>query len=115
MKEVTLKTVDFTKTKLERCAKILLKVQEQLTDKMYYIGIHQDSNKSTLSLPLTRLLGVVKIRLAQINTDIGVIKNQIKMGTAQMMMQQGANQDERKKLDKVVATFMDAITKQIEA
>ena len=32
MKEVSLKTVEFTKTKLEKCAKILLKIQEQLTD-----------------------------------------------------------------------------------
>ena len=69
-----------------------------------------------LSLPLSRLLGVVKIRLAQINTDIGVIKNQIKQGAAG-----GAgggssgSYDDKKKLDKVVATFMDAVTKQIEA
>jgi hypothetical protein len=82
MKQVNLRSVEFAKYKLERCAKILLKVQELLTDQMYYIGIHQDSNQSTLSLPLSRLLGVVKIRLAQINTDIGVIKNQIKQGTA---------------------------------
>jgi fructose-1,6-bisphosphatase len=80
---------------------------------MYYIGIHQDSNQSSLSLPLTRLLGVVKIRLAQINTDIGVIKNQIKGGVASGS---GNNsQEEQKKLDRVVATFMDAVTKQIEA
>ena len=82
MKKVNLKSVEFAKYKLERCAKILLKIQEILTDQMSYIGIHQDSNQSTLSLPLTRLLGVVKIRLAQINTDIGVIKNQIKQGVA---------------------------------
>lgn len=78
MRQVTLQSVEFAKFKLERCAKILLKVQELLTDQMYYIGIHQDSSKSTISLPLTRLLGVVKVRLAQINTDIGVIKNQIR-------------------------------------
>jgi hypothetical protein len=44
MREVTLKSVEFAKFKLERCAKILLLVQEHLTDQMYFIGIHQDSN-----------------------------------------------------------------------
>jgi tetratricopeptide (TPR) repeat protein len=116
MKQVNLRSVEFAKYKLERCAKILLKVQELLTDQMYYIGIHQDSNQSTLSLPLTRLLGVVKVRLAQINTDIGVIKNQIKQG-ASTGPTGGAQSsvEDKKKLDKVVATFMDAVTKQIEA
>ena len=82
---------------------------------MYYIGIHQDSNSSSISLPLTRLLGVVKIRLAQINTDIGVIKNQIKAGAPGAQGGPVGSIEEKKKLDKVVATFMDAVTKQIEA
>ena len=60
-----------------------------------------------------RLLGVVKIKLAKINTDIGVIKNSIKVGVEA----QGdkISSSEKKKLDKVVSTFMDAISKQIEA
>ena len=118
MRQVNLRSVEFAKFKLERCAKILLEVQELLTDQMYYIGIHQDSNQSTLSLPLTRLLGVVKIRLAQINTDIGVIKNQIKTGAPGGAEGAGAtagSYEDKKKLDRVVATFMDAVTKQIEA
>lgn len=118
MRQVNLQSVEFAKFKLERCAKILLTVQEHLTDQMYYIGIHQDSNQSTLSLPLSRLLGVVKIRLAQINTDIGVIKNQIKAGAAVGSAGAGSSagaQEDKKKLDRVVATFMDAVTKQIEA
>ena len=36
-------SIEFAKLKLEKSAKILLKIQEQLTDQMYYIGIHQDS------------------------------------------------------------------------
>jgi len=115
---VNLRSVEFAQFKLERCAKILLEVQELLTDQLYYIGVHQDSNQSTLSLPLTRLLGVVKIRLAQINTDIGVIKNQIKTGASLGAGGPGGNAgalEETKKLDRVVATFMDAVTKQIEA
>lgn len=83
LKNLTSKAIEYAKLMLERCAKILLKVQEQLTDQMYYIGIHQDSSLTTsISLPLSRMLGVVKIRLAQINTEIGVIKNNIKQ-TAQ--------------------------------
>ena len=78
---------------------------------MYYIGIHQDSSKSTISLPLTRLLGVVKVRLAQINTDIGVIKNQIRQGASQVADGDRGSTEDKKKLDKVVATFMDAVTK----
>ena len=55
-----------------------------------------------------RLLGIVKLRLAQVNTAIGVVKNSIKLSSA-------TSSDPEKKLDKVVATFMDAVTKQIEA
>lgn len=40
MRQVNLRSVEFAKFKLERCAKILLVVQEQLTDQMYFIGIH---------------------------------------------------------------------------
>jgi hypothetical protein len=68
-----------------------------------------------MSLPLTRLLGVVKVRLAQINTDIGVIKNQIKQGASGAAGGQTGSVEDKKKLDKVVSTFMDAVTKQIEA
>lgn len=46
---------------------------------MYFIGVHQDSAvQSAISLPLIRLIGVVKLRIAQINTTIGVIRNNIK-------------------------------------
>ena len=40
-------SIEFAKLKLEKSAKILLKIQEQLTDQMYYIGIHQDSAVQT--------------------------------------------------------------------
>jgi hypothetical protein len=67
-----------------------------------------------ISLPLTRLLGVVKVSLAHIYTDIGVLKNQIKQG-AQAPGNNDDSVENKKKLAKVVATFMDAVTKQIEA
>lgn len=55
---------------------------------------------------------MVKIRLAQINTDIGVIKNQIKQraGVGATGGPGGSHED-KKKLHKAVATFMDAVTK----
>ena len=54
------------------------------------------------------MLGIVKLRIAQVNTSIGVIKNSLKV-SAQTSM------DSEKKLEKVVATFMDAISKQLDA
>lgn len=40
MRQVNLRSVEFAQFKLERCAKILLEVQELLTDQLYYIGVH---------------------------------------------------------------------------
>ena len=54
------------------------------------------------------MLGIVKLRIAQINTSIGVIKNSLKVSTNSAV-------DSEKKLEKVVATFMDAVSKQIDA
>ncbi len=106
--QADIKHVDLVKGKLEKNAAILLKIQELITSQVYYIGLHQDSYQSKLSLPLVRLLGIVKLRIAQVNTTIGVIKNSLKMSSDNLV-------DPTKKLDKVVATFMDAVTKQIEA
>jgi hypothetical protein len=43
-----------------------------------------------------------------VNTTIGVVKNSLKLSSDNLI-------DPSKKLDKVVSTFMDAVTKQIEA
>jgi hypothetical protein len=51
-----------------------------------------------------RLLGIIKLRVAQVNTNIGVVKNSIKISSS-------TSYDPEKKLDKVVSTFMDAVTK----
>lgn len=76
---------------------------------MYFIGVHQDSAvQSHISLPLLRLFGVAKLRLAQVNTAIGVVKNTMKTGSATSV-------DEKKKMSKVVQTFLDAVTKQIDS
>jgi hypothetical protein len=76
---------------------------------VYFIGVHQDSAvQSHISLPLLRLFGVAKLRLAQVNTAIGVVKNTMKTGSATSV-------DEKKKMSKVVQTFLDAVTKQIDS
>jgi hypothetical protein len=103
-----LKHVDLAKSKLERNASILLKVQELITAQVYYIGVHQDSYQSKLSLPLLRLLGIVKVRIAQVNTTIGIVKNSLKLSSDNQV-------DPAKKIDKIVSTFLDAVSKQIEA
>ena len=56
--------MDLVKGKLEKNASILLKVQEIITSQVYFIGVHQDSYQSKLSLPLIRMLGIVKLRIA---------------------------------------------------
>jgi len=54
------------------------------------------------------MLAVTKLRIAQVNTSIGVIKASLK--------QEGATTitDQRKR-DKIVSNFLDAISKQIDA
>lgn len=59
-------------------------------------------------MPLLRLLGVTKMRIAQINTAIGVIKASIKQSST-------ASIESERQLEKVVSNFMDAMTRQIEA
>jgi len=39
-----LNAIEFVKAKLERNAKVLLRVQELVQNQIYYIGIHQESN-----------------------------------------------------------------------
>jgi len=51
---------------------------------------------------------VTKLRLAQVNTTIGLIKNSIKTGAVTSMA-------DKKKLNKIEENFMAAITKQIDA
>ena len=70
-----LDSVHALKAKLQQCATLLLKAQEYVTNQVFYIGVHQESIKQLeISLPLLRLLGLIKLRIAQVNTTIGVIK-----------------------------------------
>lgn len=101
--------IDTLQRKLERGARLLLKAQELITNQVYYIGVHQDSTVSELSLPVVRLLGATKVRLAQMDSTIGVIKNSLKIQGGEV----GGEQENQ--IDKVVATWMEAVTKQIEA
>lgn len=75
------KHVDLARGKLEKNAQVLLKVQELLTNQVYFIGVHQDSYQSKLSLPLIRLLGIVKLKIAQVNTTIGLLKQSLKLSS----------------------------------
>ena len=71
-----------------------------LSNQAYFIGIHQDSNQSKVSLPLIRFLGIIKLKIAQLNTSIGVVKNSMKLSSI-------ASLDPEKKLDKIVSIFVD--------
>jgi len=98
------------KVKLQQCATLLLKAQELLTNQVFYIGVHQESIKQlNISLPLLRLLGLAKLRIAQINTTIGAIKMAGQADGA------SGTATEQKNVDKVLASYMDALTKQIQA
>ena len=72
--------------------------------------MHQESaRQASISLPLLRLLGVTKLRVAQVNTAIGVIKNTLKGGQGRIV---GGKKDPK---DKIRDNYLDAITKQIDA
>ncbi len=64
--------------------------------------------QAQISLPLFRLLGVTKLRIAQIKTTIGSIKSNLQSGGDSIIK-------DKRKLDKIVSNFMDNITKQIDA
>jgi len=90
---------------LEQSAIFLLKIQDLLTSQVYFIGVHQDSaTQAQLTLPLLRLLGIVKLRIAQVNTTIGIVKSNIENSGNTVI-------SDKRKLDKIVSTFMDNITK----
>ena len=84
----------------------LLKAQEHLSNQVYFIGVHQESAKqASISLPILRLLGVTKLRIAQVNTTIGVIKSTLKGGQGRLM---GGKKDPK---DKIRDNYLDAISK----
>lgn len=60
-----------------------------------------------LSLPLLRLLGLSKLRIAQVNTTIGVIKSLANQDKDAL----GGNTEEQFKTSKILSTFLDAISK----
>ena len=54
---------------------------------------------------MLRLLGVAKLRIAQVNTAIGVIKNTLKGGQGRLI---GGKKDPK---DKIRDNYLDAISK----
>jgi len=94
--------------RLERGAKLLLKVQEHLTSQVSLLPTTPNSfDTKSVSHPLKRLLGIVKLRLAQANTFIGVFRGTMKT--------QFSAEGDDKKNKQVVEKFMETITKQIDA
>lgn len=61
-----------------------------------------------MTLPMLRLLGITKLRIAQVNTTIGIVRTNLE-GSGNSVIA------DKRKLDKIVSTFMDNITKQIDA
>ena len=94
--------------RLTRGARLLLKSQEHLNTQVSLLPLGQSLQGNTLiSHPLRRLLGIVKLRLAQANTEIGVFKSMLK---SQVVLEG----DTDNKID-VYDQFMELITKQIDA
>ena len=86
----------------------MLKSQEHLNTQVSLLPLGQSLQGNTLiSHPLRRLLGIVKLRLAQANTEIGVFKSMLK---SQVVLEG----DTDNKID-VYDQFMELITKQIDA
>lgn len=92
--------------RLEKGAKLLLKAQEHITNQVSLLPNNPTSPTSNLiSHPLKRLFGIVKLRLAQANCEIGVFRSSLKT----QISVEGANNK------RVVDQFLELITKQIDA
>ena len=50
----------------------------------------------------------MKLKIAQVNTTIGLLKQSLKLSSDNQI-------DPTKKIDKIVSTFLDAVTQQIQA
>jgi hypothetical protein len=100
--------IDHIEARLERGAKLLLKVQEHLTSQVSLIPTNPTSiDANSLSHPLKRLLGIVKLRLAQANSQIGIFRGTMKT--------QFTAEGVGKKNKEIVEQWMETITKQIDA
>lgn len=101
-------SVKHIESRLERGAKLLLKAQEHLTSQVALLPLTPTSvGQKAISHPLKRLLGVVKLRLAQANTEIGVFRS--------MMKTQISTEGDGRKNHQIVEQWMELISKQIDA
>lgn len=95
-------------SRLERGAKLLLRAQEHLTSQVSLLPTTSNTyGFKAVSHPLKRLLGIVKLRLAQANSEIGVFRS--------MMKTQFAAEGNSKKSSQAVEQWMEVISKQIDA
>ena len=94
--------------RLTRGARLLLKSQEHLNTQVSLLPVGQNLQGNTvISHPLRRLLGIVKLRLAQANTKIGVFRGMLK---SQVVLE-GDTGNKKELVDQ----WMELITKQIDA
>lgn len=63
--------------------------------------------QTALSHPLKRLLGIVKLRLAQANSEIGIFRG--------MMKTQMSSDGDPKKNQQIIDQWLEVISKQIDA
>lgn len=66
-------------------------------------------------MPILRILGVTKLRIAQVNTTIGIIKSQKANSSGSVMSKSASGKTNDAVVAKVLSNFMDAISKQISA
>jgi hypothetical protein len=99
--------VEYVEDRLTRGAKLLLKAQEYLNTQVSLLPTSQNIQSVSLSHPLKRLLGIVKLRLAQANSEIGIFKS--------ILRSQAVVEGESEKNKQAVEQWMELITKQIDA
>lgn len=101
-------TLNHIEARLERGAKLLLKAQEHLTSQVALLPTTPNTyGLGAVSHPLKRLLGVVKLRLAQANSQIGIFRGHMKT--------QFSAEGDNKKSHQTVEQWMETISKQIDA
>lgn len=99
-------SISYIESRLEKGAKLLLKAQDHITTQLSLLPISSNSLLAkVVSHPLKRLLGIIKLRLAQANLEIGVFRSSLK---AQISVEGTDNK-------KAVDQFMELISKQIDA
>ena len=100
------------KIRLETGVKCIVKAQKYIQNMLHYIGISKDSSNISISLPIDRLMSSVKLRLAEMGTTLGIMKQTYKMrekAKKSVEIHQAASGGET-----AVAVWLEDIGKEIE-